>query len=283
MTVTRFEGTDPVARYWLANCEGFAVEGAARGVVEELQRDDDPHVTARLVVRTRGGRRKIVQAASIASVVPADRVLVVERERRPRPQLPDVRIPVAGTAAALGAGARAVAKPLAAARPPARCAARRRRGARGARGARGRRRRALARPLRGGAPGDYRSPMAVTPESRVWEALFAERTRAGAGDGIAAILGLLANPDLISFAGGFPDPLTFPARTRRAAARRARRRRRRVCVPVRADARARGHARRARCAARVAAGLPAGRRRAARHERRHRGARARHEVVPRPR
>jgi 2-aminoadipate transaminase len=53
--------------------------------------------------------------------------------------------------------------------------------------------------------------MAVTPESRIWEALFAERTRAGAGDGIAAILGLLANPDLISFAGGFPDPLTFPA------------------------------------------------------------------------
>jgi 2-aminoadipate transaminase len=44
-----------------------------------------------------------------------------------------------------------------------------------------------------------------------WEAAFAERTRAGAGDGIAAILGLLANPDLISFAGGFPDPQTFPA------------------------------------------------------------------------
>jgi len=44
--------------------------------------------------------------------------------------------------------------------------------------------------------------------SHAWE--FAERTRAGAGDGIAAILGLLANPDLISFAGGFPDPRTFP-------------------------------------------------------------------------
>jgi 2-aminoadipate transaminase len=45
--------------------------------------------------------------------------------------------------------------------------------------------------------------------SHAWE--FAERTRAGAGDGIAAILGLLARPDLISFAGGFPDPRTFPA------------------------------------------------------------------------
>jgi 2-aminoadipate transaminase len=53
--------------------------------------------------------------------------------------------------------------------------------------------------------------MAVTPESHTWEALFAERTRAGAGDGIAAILGLVANPELISFAGGFPDPQTFPA------------------------------------------------------------------------
>jgi 2-aminoadipate transaminase len=47
--------------------------------------------------------------------------------------------------------------------------------------------------------------MAVT---HAWQ--FAERTRAGAGDGIAAILGLLGNPDLISFAGGFPDPRTFP-------------------------------------------------------------------------
>jgi 2-aminoadipate transaminase len=47
--------------------------------------------------------------------------------------------------------------------------------------------------------------MAVT---HAWQ--FAERTRAGAGDGIAAILELLGNPDLISFAGGFPDPRTFP-------------------------------------------------------------------------
>src|SRR6059058_1004177 len=52
------------------------------------------------------------------------------------------------------------------------------------------------------------SSMAVTHS---WEALFAERTRGGGGDGIIAILGLLGNPDLISFAGGFPDPLTFPA------------------------------------------------------------------------
>ena len=51
--------------------------------------------------------------------------------------------------------------------------------------------------------------MAVTPESRRWESLFAQRTR-GVGEGIAAVLALLGVPNLISFAGGFPDPLTFP-------------------------------------------------------------------------
>jgi 2-aminoadipate transaminase len=52
--------------------------------------------------------------------------------------------------------------------------------------------------------------VAVT-RARRWSDLFAARTRAGAGDGIAAILGVLADPKLISFAGGFPDPATFPA------------------------------------------------------------------------
>jgi 2-aminoadipate transaminase len=52
--------------------------------------------------------------------------------------------------------------------------------------------------------------MAVTPETRRWEELFAARTRGNVGEGIAAILGFLGVPDLISFAGGFPDPLTFP-------------------------------------------------------------------------
>jgi 2-aminoadipate transaminase len=52
--------------------------------------------------------------------------------------------------------------------------------------------------------------MAVTPETRNWDELFAERTRGDVGEGIAAILGFLGVPDLISFAGGFPDPLTFP-------------------------------------------------------------------------
>jgi 2-aminoadipate transaminase len=52
--------------------------------------------------------------------------------------------------------------------------------------------------------------MAVTPASRAWDELFAARTRGGVGDAIADILALLAVPGLISFAGGFPDPRTFP-------------------------------------------------------------------------
>jgi 2-aminoadipate transaminase len=52
--------------------------------------------------------------------------------------------------------------------------------------------------------------MAATTETSQWEPLFAERTRAEVGDGIAQVLAFLAVPDLISFAGGFPDPLTFP-------------------------------------------------------------------------
>jgi len=52
--------------------------------------------------------------------------------------------------------------------------------------------------------------MAVTPETGRFEHLFAERTRGDVGEGIAFVLGFLGRPDLISFAGGFPDPLTFP-------------------------------------------------------------------------
>jgi len=47
-------------------------------------------------------------------------------------------------------------------------------------------------------------------ETPQWDRLFAERTRGDVGEGIAAVLAFLGRPDLISFAGGFPDPLTFP-------------------------------------------------------------------------
>jgi 2-aminoadipate transaminase len=52
--------------------------------------------------------------------------------------------------------------------------------------------------------------LSVTPETRSWEALVAARTRADVGEGIASVLAMLGMPDLISFAGGFPDPETFP-------------------------------------------------------------------------
>jgi hypothetical protein len=98
MTATRFEGSGPVARYWLARCEGFAVEGALRGTVEELLRDADPHAASRLLVRTRRGGRRVVPVAAVASVVPEERTLVLSQPRRHRParrrrQLPDLRGP----------------------------------------------------------------------------------------------------------------------------------------------------------------------------------------------
>jgi 2-aminoadipate transaminase len=54
--------------------------------------------------------------------------------------------------------------------------------------------------------------MAVARETPQWDRLFAARTRADVGEGIAQVLSYLGRPDLISFAGGFPDPLTFPRR-----------------------------------------------------------------------
>ena len=53
--------------------------------------------------------------------------------------------------------------------------------------------------------------MAVTPETQRWSELFARRTRGGSGSGILEILALAGNTQLIPFAGGFPDPQTFPA------------------------------------------------------------------------
>jgi 2-aminoadipate transaminase len=52
--------------------------------------------------------------------------------------------------------------------------------------------------------------MAVTSAPHSWEQLFAERTRGDVGNGVEAVLAFLGLPDIISFAGGFPDPLTFP-------------------------------------------------------------------------
>ena len=42
------------------------------------------------------------------------------------------------------------------------------------------------------------------------DAFAAARTRGDVGEGIASVLALLGMPDVISFAGGSPDPETFP-------------------------------------------------------------------------
>jgi 2-aminoadipate transaminase len=52
--------------------------------------------------------------------------------------------------------------------------------------------------------------VALAFDSARWEALAAVRTRGDVGDGIASVLAFLGRPDVISFAGGFPDPETFP-------------------------------------------------------------------------
>ena len=52
--------------------------------------------------------------------------------------------------------------------------------------------------------------MGVTERTKRWNDLFASRSRAGVGGGILEILALAGNTELIAFAGGFPDPRTFP-------------------------------------------------------------------------
>jgi 2-aminoadipate transaminase len=52
--------------------------------------------------------------------------------------------------------------------------------------------------------------MSTAHATRGWERLFAERTRGDVGSGIEAVLAFLGMPEVISFAGGLPDPRTFP-------------------------------------------------------------------------
>jgi 2-aminoadipate transaminase len=52
--------------------------------------------------------------------------------------------------------------------------------------------------------------LTTTPELGRWEIELAARARGDVGDGIASVLAFLGMPDVISFAGGFPDPETFP-------------------------------------------------------------------------
>ncbi|HEY1331383.1 MAG TPA: PLP-dependent aminotransferase family protein [Actinomycetota bacterium] len=52
--------------------------------------------------------------------------------------------------------------------------------------------------------------MAVEQVVRSWSERFAARMRGEASAGLADILAMSGDTDLVSFAGGFPDPATFP-------------------------------------------------------------------------
>lgn len=79
-TARRFNRSSPVARYWLAHCEGFRVRGPLKGTVEQVVAGPDLETAQALVVRTRRRRRNIaVEAVDV--VVPASREIVVDAEQ----------------------------------------------------------------------------------------------------------------------------------------------------------------------------------------------------------
>lgn len=88
--MSRFEGSGPVGRHWLARCEGFAVAGGARGVVAAVVHDGDPHFASALVVRRRG-RERVVSVGAVEAVDPEARTLVIARPERRRRQVPGTR------------------------------------------------------------------------------------------------------------------------------------------------------------------------------------------------
>jgi hypothetical protein len=92
LDATRFEATSPVARYWLAQCTGFRVQGAAKGKVEEIVSDSDPRVPETLIVRTVLRTREI-PVSTVEAVIPAEQLIVLgggdarrEQRKRRRPR-----------------------------------------------------------------------------------------------------------------------------------------------------------------------------------------------------
>ena len=79
-TARRFDNSSPVARYWLARCEGFRVRGPLRGTVEEVVGSGDLRDAEALVVRT-AWRRRNIPVADVDAIVPAARLIVVNGPR----------------------------------------------------------------------------------------------------------------------------------------------------------------------------------------------------------
>lgn len=66
-----------MGRYWLAQCEGFRVQGPPNGTVEKVVGSVDEQSAESLVVRT-AWRRCNVPVEAVDAVVPASRMIVVE-------------------------------------------------------------------------------------------------------------------------------------------------------------------------------------------------------------
>lgn len=73
----RFDRSSPVARYWLAQCEGFRVKGPLSGTVEKVVGSVDEQSAESLVVRT-AWRRHSIPVEAVDAVVPAARLIVVD-------------------------------------------------------------------------------------------------------------------------------------------------------------------------------------------------------------
>ena len=87
-----FAAPSPVTRYWLANCVGFSLAGGGRGTVERVLADVHPYDPSQLEVRTGPCRVRRMPTAAVVAVIPADRLLVVDRRLA---RLPDRRRVVA--------------------------------------------------------------------------------------------------------------------------------------------------------------------------------------------
>jgi hypothetical protein len=78
-TERSFERSSPVARYWLAQCEGFRVAGEVKGTVEQVVGTSDAQQPEVLVVR-RALRRRNVPISDVETVVPAARLITIGGE-----------------------------------------------------------------------------------------------------------------------------------------------------------------------------------------------------------
>src|SRR6266576_2464866 len=110
-TERRFERSSPVARYWLAQCEGFRVKGPLNGTVEKVVGAVDRQSAESLVVRT-AWRRHNISVDAVDAVVPAARLIVVDDdsgEAAPARSYERTRAVAAASSHAAGAVAATVA------------------------------------------------------------------------------------------------------------------------------------------------------------------------------